>query len=178
METAKTLYILRCLADGIDPQTGKTYDITHPFQQPDTIRALFAAVQTLEREPVPFAEQGEVKLSFRSSLPPNAGKPWDGNEDERLCRSLAGESGIDRIAADHGRTNADIRSRLEKLGQREKLDQVTAGFQGDAPQRTPPEPSSSESSQPDALDPPRPRPAASETEVPTGMYVFRKMASR
>lgn len=175
METAKTLYILRSLADGIDPQTGKTFDPSHPYQQPDTIRALFTAVQTLEREPAHIAEQSEVKLSFRSSLPPNAGKPWDGNEDERLCRSLAGESGIDRIAAEHGRTNVDIRSHLEKLGQREKLDQVTASFLENGDSQMPSDPSPSE---PVTLDPPRPRPAASESEVPTGMYVFRKMASR
>lgn len=168
METAKTLYILRCLADGIDPQTGKTFDPNHPYQQPDTIRALFAAVQTLEREPTHFAERDEVKLTFRSSLPPNAGKPWDDAEDERLCHSLAGRVGIDQIAADHGRTAADIRSHSEKLGQREELDQVTASFLRSVASGTPSAPS-----EPATLDPPH----LAESEVPGGMYVFRKMAA-
>lgn len=43
MEAANALVIIRALADGVDPQTGKVLSDDGPFQHPQTVRALYAA---------------------------------------------------------------------------------------------------------------------------------------
>jgi|GEM_PF-788834 len=51
MEKAAAVKIIQQLADGIDPQTGKTFHADSPYQQPDTVRALFMALQALDERP-------------------------------------------------------------------------------------------------------------------------------
>lgn len=162
METAKTLFIIRRLADGVDPETGKPFDINHPYQHPDTIRALFAAVQALEHGEAKEQKQSKAqeqagecdaeKLTFRSVVVPNAGKPWTEEEDQRLCSSLGAEISISQLAELHGRTYGDVRAHLETLGQLEKLGQMPANFLENTDLRTP------------------------EPAVPDGMYIFKKMS--
>ena len=147
MEPAKTLFIIRCLANGVDPETGETLAPAHSYQRPDTIRALFAAVQALERTEMKPAFPPSLSPGQPLSLPPNMGRPWDNDEDKRLCSGFSSGTDLSELAAAHGRTFGDIRARLEALGQ------VTA----DAPQNAASE-----------LSP--------ESDVPEGVYVFRKMA--
>lgn len=49
-------------------------------------------------------------------LPENAGKPWDDEEQQRLCRDFDAGTSLRELAARHKRTEGSIRSRLEKLG--------------------------------------------------------------
>ena len=68
MEITKTLQIIKVLGQGVDPHTGEIYPPDSPYQHPDTIRALFEAINGLERM---------VERSKRQkSLPENAGKAW------------------------------------------------------------------------------------------------------
>ena len=46
----------------------------------------------------------------------NAGKPWESQDDKRLCRLFDGEIKIKDIATDMQRTPGAIRSRLKRLG--------------------------------------------------------------
>lgn len=43
MEVVKALEIIRALADGIDPYTGEVYSANSPYQNAETVRALFTA---------------------------------------------------------------------------------------------------------------------------------------
>lgn len=49
MELSAALDILRRLAEGIDPATGEVYPSDSPYQQPQVIRALFTAIEHLEK---------------------------------------------------------------------------------------------------------------------------------
>lgn len=48
MELSKTIQIIHALADGINPQTGEVFPDNSPYQHPETIRALFTALSTLD----------------------------------------------------------------------------------------------------------------------------------
>lgn len=48
MDESKALDIVMRLADGVDPRTGATLPAESPYQDPETIRALFMAVLALK----------------------------------------------------------------------------------------------------------------------------------
>ena len=109
MDIAKAQEIIRLLADGIDPTTGKILPADSVYNCPEVIRALFtvleatAPVSTAQFEP------------FR-----NAGKPWTDDEDKRLRDEFTAKMRISDIAKEHGRTRGAIESRLDHLGIKRK----------------------------------------------------------
>ncbi|WP_416150319.1 hypothetical protein ACM26V_04880 [Salipaludibacillus sp. HK11] len=48
MEIKKAIEIISLLADGIDPQTGEVFPQESTYQNPDTVRSLFLAVEGLK----------------------------------------------------------------------------------------------------------------------------------
>ena len=115
MEIRRVLEILRPLAEGINPYTGEILSVGSPYQNADTVRALYTAINVLER-----------KLSTekrRANLPTNAGKPWSANEDKSLLSSFDSGRTISELAKVHERTSGAIQSRLIKLG---KIQQYTS----------------------------------------------------
>ncbi len=48
MDKLESLKILKQLAEGIDPYTGEILPDRSPYQQPQTVRALFQAIIALE----------------------------------------------------------------------------------------------------------------------------------
>jgi hypothetical protein len=108
MELTQSLQIVRCLANGTHPQTGVVFAEDSPYQDADVVRALFVAIEALERS--------EQRLKQKQVLPENAGKPWDVAEDEHFCRIFDSGAGIKELSRQHGRTRGAIQSRLEKLG--------------------------------------------------------------
>ena len=108
MQLQSALPIVRALADGIDPLTGEAFSDHSPYAEPRTLRALFSAVELMERE------VGREKR--RERLPANFGKPWSPEEDGQLASAFDGGTAISEIARRHARTHSSIRLRLEKLG--------------------------------------------------------------
>lgn len=111
MEKSEALRIVQALADGIDPITGEVFPDNSPYQHPQIIRALFAAVRVLE--------QGGGGQRQEQILLGNAGKPWNVDEDRQLCEGFDAGMTISQLAHKHQRTNGSIRSRLEKKGKLE-----------------------------------------------------------
>jgi hypothetical protein len=114
METQKAEEIIRALADGRDPATGETFPPDSPYQQADTVRALFVALEVLKR-------QKHVRVQ-RSSDPnrPKMGTPWTPDEEQQLRDGFAAQKTVPELAAAHGRTTIAITSRLVKMGLIEK----------------------------------------------------------
>lgn len=108
MDTHKSLEIIRALADGVDPHTGEKYAVDSPYQHPQTIRALFMAIQALERTKKADDRQRQ--------LPGNAGKAWADEEERRLVTAFESGKTTKQLAEEHQRTEGSIRSRLAKHG--------------------------------------------------------------
>ena len=108
MQLDAALPIVRALADGVNPMTGEAYPETSPYAEPRTLRALYAAVDVLQRE--------VERTKRRDRLPPNFGKPWTEGEDRALIAEFDGGLPLVEMARKHLRTQSSVRLRLEKLG--------------------------------------------------------------
>jgi len=108
MQLQNALPIIRALADGVDPQTGALFSNDAPYAEPTTLRALFSAVELMERE--------VEREKRRERLPANFGKPWSEGEDRTLTAEFDAGIAMPDMARKHARTHSSIRLRLEKLG--------------------------------------------------------------
>ena len=116
MEREHTLRILNALANGVHPATGEQFAPDSPYQHPDTVRALYAAVRSMEGATAIAPAAGDR----RTALPQNgAGSRWSTEEEERLAAAFDAGRTIDALAQAHSRTRAAIEARLVRLG---KLD--------------------------------------------------------
>lgn len=113
VEITKALEIIRALADGIDPYTGEVYPGNSPYQNPETVRALFTAIKVLE--------SAQKRKKRKRVLPDRAGEPWDDGETSLLIKKFEEGVPISEIAVEHKRTEGAIRTRLEKLGKIPRL---------------------------------------------------------
>ena len=108
METSEVIKIIQALAHGIDPETGEVLPPTSPYNHPNVIRALFQSLNALERL---SPSEGRER-----SLPDNAGKPWNGEEDRLLVEAFDSGASLKQMTVKHCRTEGAIASRLVKLG--------------------------------------------------------------
>jgi len=95
------------LAQGIHPVTGEMMPDDSPYNAPLVIRALFAVTRALDEREL---------AKPRRPQPPNAGKPWSGEDDEQLEARFAEGVDLKQLAQDMGRTRWAVESRLVKLG--------------------------------------------------------------
>ena len=110
MELQIAREIINVLAQGIHPVTGEAMPADSPYNEPPVIRALFAVSQALEH----------CDLSKpRREPPPNAGKAWTGEEDDKLLAAFDAGHEIKRMALDLGRSRVAVEARLVKLGRME-----------------------------------------------------------
>jgi hypothetical protein len=112
MEAERAADILRALADGVHPFTGEVLDDRSPLQNPECVRALFAAVEALEGR----ASDRSNRAGRNRDLPDRAGEPWDGREDGELMERFDAGWNVADLAKHHQRTRGAIRTRLVRLG--------------------------------------------------------------
>ena len=110
MERPAAVQILQALAQGVDPHTGECLPASGPYQHPDTVRALFHALEALTTAPATRLRPGP------QAAPSNAGKPWSEAEDAALAAAFDAGQTVAAIAERHGRTRAAIQARLVRLG--------------------------------------------------------------
>lgn len=108
MEKQTAAHIIQTLARGIDPHSGAVFPADSPYQHPDTVRALFQALQALSEPPPP--------RTARPPTPANAGKPWADDEDKTLAERFDAGQSLVELAQEHGRSRAAIQARLVRLG--------------------------------------------------------------
>lgn len=108
MQLDAALPIVRALADGVNPVTGEAYPEHSPYAEPRALRALFSAVDLMQKE--------VEREKRRERLPANFGKPWTEGEDRLLVAEFDAGASLGEIARKHQRTQSSIRLRLEKLG--------------------------------------------------------------
>jgi hypothetical protein len=110
MDTNKLIKILRSLADGIDPYTGEIFENGSPYNHPDTVRALYKAIELFKDS------YSNTKKEEEKYLPEWVGEKWTKEEDIELLREFEEKISISELAKIHGRTRGAITSRLIKLG--------------------------------------------------------------
>ncbi|HEX4943323.1 MAG TPA: hypothetical protein VFV55_03155 [Usitatibacteraceae bacterium] len=108
MHLESALPIVKALADGVNPVTGESYPEGSPYAEPRALRALFSAVDLMQRE--------VEREKRRERLPANFGKPWSEGEDHAVTAAFDAGLTIPEVARKHARTQGSIRLRLEKLG--------------------------------------------------------------
>ncbi len=108
MQLESALPIVRALADGVNPITGEAYPEHSPYAEPRTLRALYAAVDLMQKE--------VERERRRERLPANFGKPWTAEEDQAAIGEFESGLTLPEMARRHLRTQSSIRLRLEKLG--------------------------------------------------------------
>ena len=108
MEIKRAAELLRGLADGVDPMTGRPLPDESVYNRPEIIRALHCVLQALqERADGPAAV--------------NAGRNWSADEEAQLLREYGAGLTIEAIARRHGRSVGAIETRLSELGQRDQI---------------------------------------------------------
>jgi len=100
--------IIEPLANGICPMSGEVLPNSSPYNNPQVIRALFAALNAFE-----FQIRREER---RNKLPQNAGKGWTDAEDQELLSAFNEGVQVNEIAKKHERTPGAIAARLVVLG--------------------------------------------------------------
>ena len=108
MDVTTATKIVSALVNGVDPFTGEVLAASGPYQNPDTVRALFLALEGLEV----LAAKGKRN----SRLPTNAGKQWSSLEDEELVKAFDAGVSINELSSKHGRTLGSIKARLVMFG--------------------------------------------------------------
>ncbi len=98
--------LLKTLADGINPLTGEVLSQNDSCNQPDIVRALYAALAELDKQP------GKTK----GLQPENAGKPWTPEDDERLKECFESRMTKQDLCNEFKRSPGSISSRLARLG--------------------------------------------------------------
>ena len=109
MERQQALRILNSLANGVHPATGEVFAADSPYQHPDTVRALFEAVRSLDR-----AQDGGKRKD--PEVPSSTFVRWTPEEEERLAAGFDAGKTSAELAKLHNRTRAAIEARLLKLG--------------------------------------------------------------
>ena len=119
----RALEILRQLAEGTDPFSGKLCRADSPYQQADTVRALFMALRALEAAPavaaaVPTPARKPRPAGDQEARPKmqKVGQPWSQTEDETLAAGFDAGKPVQELALLHQRSRAGIEARLAKLG--------------------------------------------------------------
>jgi hypothetical protein len=108
MDDKKALEILCRLADGIDPHTGEIFSGASPYQHPDTIRALYRAIEAMKND--------VRRAEHRKRRPERAGKPWDSAESMALVERFKQGFNVSQLAIEHQRTRGAIESQLIRIG--------------------------------------------------------------
>ncbi len=113
MEQQRALKILNALANGVHPATGEVFASDSPYQHPDSVRALFEAVRTLETLSTRPASEPDRKTG---EVPANTFVRWSLEEEVRLASAFDAGKTSAELARLHNRSRAAIEARLLKLG--------------------------------------------------------------
>ena len=66
MDPDRAIEIVKSLADGVDPFTGERYSSDSPYQNADMVRALYLALDGLDRVKIGVSEdRGQAKIGVK-----------------------------------------------------------------------------------------------------------------
>ena len=98
MDIPKSIEILACLADGLDPFTREPFAEDDTLNRPDVIQALTDAIEVLKKE--------EKRIKRQSELPGRVGQSWSDGEDKSLVSEFDRGCSIEDLASKHSAPGA------------------------------------------------------------------------
>ena len=115
MEIKRAAELLRGLADGVDPMTGRPLPDESVYNRPEIIRALHCVLRALHCVLRALQERADGAAAT------NAGRSWSAEEEARLLQEYGAGLTTETIARRHGRSIGAIETRLSELGQRDQI---------------------------------------------------------
>jgi len=115
------LKIIEALANGIDPSTGEVLPNESPYNNPETLRALFAVIAHIKSPPKKKPKlkktiEQKQEENIDKGSPKNAGLPWTDEQRNELAEQFKTDQSFKYLAEIHGRTKGAITSELKKQG--------------------------------------------------------------
>jgi len=107
MQHFEAVRILKSLVDGRDPASGKDLPSDTVIHQPQVIRALLVAQDSIDSV--------IARDKRRALLPERVGVQWTDAEDERLTLAFKSGASIESLAETLQRTPRAVQLRLERL---------------------------------------------------------------
>ena len=117
MKSLQAKSVLQDLVSGVHPATGAQLPLNAVVHDATVIRALLAAITSLDAN--------AAREARRKSLPPSIGKPWSEEEKQQLIGEFKSGVPKEAIARMHGRTVRAIESRLEVMGLISAAERIT-----------------------------------------------------
>lgn len=115
MNQEKAYSIIEALANGIDPSTGECFPDDSPYNNPETIRALFFILRsaTINKKPKKSIEEKQ-QINLQKGLPRNYGLPWTESNVDLVIKSFNSDIAIEEIARMTERKPSSIIGLLKK----------------------------------------------------------------
>lgn len=113
-------WILRGLADGVNPLTSEILPADSAYHDPEIIRALFVILQELDhkakKDKLPKNPAAVPCSINRSKSSQNAGKVWRYDDEKLLCQLFDDGAGKQEICDALKRTQSGIAAHLKRIG--------------------------------------------------------------
>ena len=134
MQANSALKIINALIDGVHPSSGESLSRESVLEDPQVLRALFAAVRALEKETTPAVQINTQPSSSKlysgedrgtSAKTDNAGAPWQQSEELYAVSRFKSGYSVSHIAGKLGRSKGAVQKRLRIMGA------IPQGFYGE-----------------------------------------------
>jgi hypothetical protein len=115
-----TIEVLKCLANGIDPETGEELPKDSIAHRPETIRAFFKLADELSNRQVggkkKQTEAERIQKNIEMGRPPRSHFPWTEQERAELDSSFRSGYSVEDLSTKFQRTSVAVAIQLEKMG--------------------------------------------------------------
>jgi hypothetical protein len=112
--------ILKCLANGIDPETGEEIPKDSIAHRPETIRALYKLADELSSKQLgskkKLSDEERIQKNIELGRPPRSHFPWTDQERAELDSLFKSGYSVEDLSTKFQRTSVAVAIQLEKMG--------------------------------------------------------------
>lgn len=121
--------ILKSLANGTHPETGKRFPSNSVIHKPDAIRTFYGLIEELrtserneaqtkkkKTQKASFDDEERMKKNIAEGRPPRSHFPWSDEERKEIFAMFEGGASVETIAEEKMRGSRAIAIQLEKAG--------------------------------------------------------------
>ena len=116
MDLSEARTIVKTLAEGIDPITGKVFEPNSPYNEPRVIRALFTVHRYWHGPKARLSPDEKRQRNVELGRPKNAGLPWTEEDRTTVASGFGDGKTIGELAGVLDRSRAAIHAELIRQG--------------------------------------------------------------